>query len=129
MSNKITDIIDAEEIHIIYDSYLKKSLKRHERLRRTAEVEPIEFANLSRQSPKPEQLERFGPVQLTRSTYTSISRMFFAEIFQNSWIRGVRSSCNTQTDRRQNCKMFCGEAHSVKPEIKSKKLMKEPFST
>ena len=33
------------------------------------EVKSIEYANLSRQSPKPEQLERFGAVQLTRSTY------------------------------------------------------------
>ena len=70
MWNKITDIIDAEEIHIIYDGYLKNYLKEHERLRRTVEVEPIEYPNLSRQSPKPEQLERFGPVQLKRSTYT-----------------------------------------------------------
>ena len=69
MWNKITDIIDAEEIDIIYDGYLKTYLKGHERLRRTVEVERIEYANLSRQSPKPEQLERFGAVQLTRSTY------------------------------------------------------------
>ena len=50
MWKKITDIADADEIHIVYGSYLEISLKWHEQLRRTAEVEPIQFVNLSRLS-------------------------------------------------------------------------------
>ena len=50
MWKKITDIADADEIHIVYGSYLEISLKWHEQLRRIAEVEPIQFVNLSRLS-------------------------------------------------------------------------------
>ena len=44
-------ILRCRKIHIVYRNYLQNSLKRHERLRRTAKVEAIEFVNLSRQSP------------------------------------------------------------------------------
>ena len=51
MWKKIIDIADADEIHIVYGSYLENSLRGHEWLRRTLEVELIEFVNLSRQFP------------------------------------------------------------------------------
>ena len=52
MWKKVTDIADADEIHMVYNSYLENSPKGHERLKRTAEAEPISFVNLSRQSYK-----------------------------------------------------------------------------
>ena len=53
MWKKITDIADADKMHIVYNRYFENSLKKHELLRRTTEVKPIEFVNLSRQSPVP----------------------------------------------------------------------------
>ena len=53
MWKKITDIADADKMHIVYNRCFENSLKRHELLRRTAEVKPIEFVTLSRQSPVP----------------------------------------------------------------------------
>ena len=41
MSKKIADIADADKIHIIYKSYLEYSLTGHERLRKSAKLEPI----------------------------------------------------------------------------------------
>ena len=52
MWKKVTDVADADEIHMVYNSYLENSPKGHERLKRTAKVEPTSFVNLSRQSYK-----------------------------------------------------------------------------
>ena len=38
---------------------------------------------------------------------------------QNSGITVVLSICVTQTDRLRNCEMFCGDVHSLKPELNS----------
>ena len=92
MSNKITDIADEHEIHIIYNSYLENSLKGHERLRRTAEVESIEFVNLSKQSTVPVQIERFWACLVNKVNLRSISRKFFPGMSQNSGITVVLSS-------------------------------------
>ena len=113
MWKKITDMTDADEMHTVYDNYLENSLKRHERLRKTAKTEPIEFVNLSRQSPVHVQLECFWACSVNKVNLPSISRSFFAEIAQNSGIRLVLSNCVTQIYGLRNCEMFCREAHSL----------------
>ena len=119
MWKTITNIAEADEIHIVYDSYLENSLKGHERLRRSAEVEPIEFVNLSKQSPVPVQLERFWACSVNKVNLQSISRKFFAEMSQNNGMTVVLSSCVTESDGVLNCEMFCGDAHSIIPELNS----------
>ena len=80
MSKKITDIADADKINIVYKSYLEYSLRGYERLRKSAKLEPTESLNLSRQSPVPVQLERFGACLVNKVSLQSICRKFFAEI-------------------------------------------------
>ena len=106
MRKKIPDIADADELHIFYGSYLDNFPKGHERLKRTAEVEPTSFVNLSRQSPAPVQLERFWTCSVNKVKLQSISRKFFVEISQISGITVVPSSCVTQTDSLRNFEMF-----------------------
>ena len=72
---KIPDIANADEIHIVYESFLENSLKGHERLR-TEGVEPIKFVNPSRQSPVPVQLERFWTCLVNKVNLQSITRKF-----------------------------------------------------
>ena len=119
MWKTITHIAEANEIHIVYDSYLENSLKGHERSRRSAEVEPLEFVNLSQQSPVPVQLERFWACSVNKVNLRSIPRKFFAEMSQSCGMTVVLSSCVTDTDGLHNCEMFCGDAHSLKPELHS----------
>ena len=119
MWKTITHIAEADEIHIVYDSYLENSLKGHERSRRSAEVETVEFVNLSQQSPVPVQLERFWAFSVNTVNLQSISRKFFAEMSQSCGMTMVLSSCVTDTDGLCNCEMFCGDAHSLKPELNS----------
>ena len=80
MSKKITDIADADKINIVYKSYLEYSLRGYERLRKSAKLEPIESLNLSRQSPVPVQLERFGACLVNKVSLQSICRKFFVEM-------------------------------------------------
>ena len=122
MWKKITDIADADKMHIVYNRYFENSLKKHEMLRRTTEVKPIEFVNLSRQSPVPMQPKHFWGCSVNKVNLLNISRKFFAEMSQKSGITVVLSSCVTHTNGLRNYEMFCGEmrTNSIKTGLNSK---------
>ena len=86
------------------------ALMGHERSRRSAEVEPLEFVTLSQQSPA---------CSVNKVNLQSISRNFFAEMSQSCGMTVVLSSCVTDIDGLCNCEMLCGDAHSLKPELNS----------
>ena len=44
---------------IVYDSYIDDSIKEAEHIRRAKESDPLEYIDLSLQSPLPVQLDRF----------------------------------------------------------------------
>ena len=49
--NLIKSTADANHIHIVYDSYLKEPIKESKWIHRSAEVDPLEYINLSVLSP------------------------------------------------------------------------------
>ena len=45
--NLIKSTIDANRIHIVYDSYLEETIKESVRIHSSAEVGPLEYISLS----------------------------------------------------------------------------------
>ena len=88
--SKISDIFEemwkiirfiskADTIHIVYDSYIEGSIKDYERVGRAQETEPLEFVNLTRNSPLPVQFNRFWVCSKNKENIQIISRKYFIE--------------------------------------------------
>ena len=62
--------------NIIY-SYLEDSIKECERIRRRSECEPLEFVNLTTQSPIPVQMHMFWACGKSKENFQLLSRQYF----------------------------------------------------
>ena len=61
----------AEQIDIIYDSYLEDSIKECERIRRRNACEPLEFVNLTTSSQIPVQMDGYWHVVKRKKSSSS----------------------------------------------------------
>ena len=74
MWKRTSFISQAGMIHMVYDSYIEGSIKDCERLRRAEETEPLEFVNLTGNSPLPVQLNRFWACSKNKENMQILSR-------------------------------------------------------
>ena len=75
----MTSVSKFETIHIVYDSYIDDSIKEAERIRRAKECDPLEYIDLSLQSPLPVQLDRFWACSRNKEKVQTLSRNFFSD--------------------------------------------------
>ena len=71
--------VGSKSLHIVYDSYLEDSIKECERMRRNAEIEPLEYVELSLSSPIPVQIKRFWACSKNKENLQLLSRQFFIQ--------------------------------------------------
>ena len=76
MWKSMTSVSKFDTIHIVYDSYIDDSIKEAERIRRAKESDPLEYIDLSLQSPLPVQLDRFWACSRNKEKIQALSRSF-----------------------------------------------------
>ena len=59
MLKRIESTGTAQDLHLVYDSYLEHSTKECERMRRMGDNAPVEYVDLSMKSPIPVQIDHF----------------------------------------------------------------------
>ena len=74
----------TEEIDIVYDSYVEDSIKECERIRRSIDIEPLEFVNLRSTTAIPVQMDRFWACGSNKEALQRLSREFFTECSKKS---------------------------------------------
>ena len=55
----VTKVAEANQIDVVFDSYIENSIKESAKANRFNDVEPIEYVNLLLKSLSPVELERF----------------------------------------------------------------------
>ena len=78
MWKSMTSVSKFDTIHIVYDSYIDDSIKEAERIRRAKESDPLEYIDLSLQSPLPVQLGRFWACSRNKEKIQIFIKKFFS---------------------------------------------------
>ena len=76
MWKSMTSVSKFDTIHRVYESYIDDSIKEAERIRRAKESDPLEYIDLSLQSPLPVQLDRFWARSRNKEKIQALSRKF-----------------------------------------------------
>ena len=79
MWKSMTSVSKFDTIHRVYESYIDDSIKEAERNRRAKESDPLEYIDLSLQSPLPVQLDRFWACSRNKEKIQALSRKFFSD--------------------------------------------------
>ena len=86
-----------DQVDIIYDSYIEKSVKECERQRR-ATNDPVEFVNLTRTSSIPVQLDKFWSCCQNKEKLQNLSRQFFVSKSRDGNMKLILSGCVTNNN-------------------------------
>ena len=65
------------QIDVVYDSYLERSIKECELMRQRSMCKPLEYMHLTEKSPIPVQIDRFWAYVSNKENLQIISRQFF----------------------------------------------------
>ena len=79
MWKSMTSVSKFDTIHIVYDSYIDDSIKEAEGIKRAKESDPLEYTDLSLQSPLPVQLDRFWACSRNKEKIQALSKSFFSD--------------------------------------------------
>ena len=63
-----------ESIHMILDSYIERSLKEGERLRRTHDIKGIDIIGMTKETPIPQQLDKFWVYECNKRNIQALCR-------------------------------------------------------
>ena len=75
----VIKVAEANQIVVVFDSYIEDSIKESTRASRSNDVEPIEYVNLLLESPSPVELERFWAFSKNKEELQILSREFFKQ--------------------------------------------------
>ena len=73
---KSMTLIPFDTIHVVCNSYIDDSIKEAKCIRRAKESDPLEYIDLSLQSPLPVQLDRFWACSRNKEKIQALSRSF-----------------------------------------------------
>ena len=72
---------DSSRIDLVFDSYLEKSVKDSERLRRE-KISAIELEDISKETPLPREMDRFWPSKVNK---TKLEALIHREAHAMNW--------------------------------------------
>ena len=117
--NMITKVGEANQIDIVFDSYVENSIKELTRESRSNDVEPVEYVNILLESPPPVEVDRFWASSKNKEELQILSREFFQEKAQEKNRTIVLSGYVTDGEGMQDCVMLKDGAITVMDNLKS----------
>ena len=75
----VIKVAEANQIVIVFDSYIENPIKESTRTSHSNDVEPIEYVNLLLESPPPAELEKFWAFSKNKEELQILSREFFKQ--------------------------------------------------
>ena len=79
MWNMMLKVTGANQIDVVFDSYIENSIKESKRASHSNDVEPTEYVNLLLESPPPVELERFWASSKNKEELHILSHEFFKQ--------------------------------------------------
>lgn len=110
---KAQSLCSTEEIHIILDSYLEKSIKESERIRRASSTGNMDLVSICSETPVPVQLDKFWASSTNKQNLQNLARteakIYSAQIGTPIVVSGVIVNGEVVPAQR----FANGEAHSL----------------
>ena len=110
---KAQSVCSTQEIHIVLDSYLDKSTKESERIRRTSSSVSMDLVSICSETPVPVQLEKFWASSTNKQNLQSLAiteaKMYSAQTSTPLVVSGVIVNGEVLPAQR----FTNGEAHSL----------------
>ena len=76
---QIESIGTAQDLHLVYDSYLKHSIEESDSTRRMGNNAPLEYVDMSMKTPLPMQVDLVWSCSKNRENIQVLSREFFKD--------------------------------------------------
>ena len=115
----ISKIGKATQIDIVYDSYIENSIKDSERRRRSSDIEPVEYVNLSLDSPSPVEIDRFWASSKNKERLQILSRQFFTQKANEHDVAIILSGYITDTEGIQDCVKSTSDKITIQGQLTS----------
>ena len=119
MWNIVIKVAEANQIDVVFDSYIENSIKESTRASRSNDVESIEYVNLLLESPPPVELERFWAFLKNKEELQILSREFFKQKAKETNLTLFLSGYVTDGGGMQDCVMFKARKIITKEKLKS----------
>ena len=115
----VIKVAGANQIDVVFDSYIENSIKESTRASRSNDVEPTECVNLLLELPSPVEPKRFWASSKNKEELQILSREFFKQKAEEMKLTLVLSGYVTDAGGIQDCVMFKAGRMVTKEKLKS----------